>query len=194
MPKIGDITHGRDLGKIGKYISNRKFIYCICPDCSETRWLILRPKTAVGKSRCQRCCGKALNSARRLPHGRGEKSPHWKGGKRLHHQGYVEVWISEESPYYPMATHKRNGGGTIFEHRLIVAQSLGRCLTRQEHVHHRNGIKSDNRYPQNLELISPSTHMLYDKMCAHCKLRKEIRMLKATIAELKSQSTFLPPK
>ena len=188
MQNIGDITRGRDLGKSGKYISNRKFIYCICPECSETRWLILRPKTADGKSRCQRCCGEFSNSSKRLPHGRGENCPRWKGGRRIQDR-YVVRWISEQDPYYSMATKKSHGSGDIMEHRLIMAQSLGRCLVRSEHVHHKNGDRQDNRL-ENLELVSPTNHMLYNKMCAHCKLRKEIKMLKATITELKSQSSF----
>jgi HNH endonuclease len=42
-------------------------------------------------------------------------------------------------------------GQRIAEHRLAVESILGRSLRDFEHIHHKNGIRSDNR-PENLEL------------------------------------------
>jgi HNH endonuclease len=39
----------------------------------------------------------------------------------------------------------------VFEHILVAEEMLGRYLTADETIHHRNGVREDNR-PENLEL------------------------------------------
>ena len=51
---------------------------------------------------------------------------------------------------------KRNGK-RIDEHRLVMEIHLGRKLTRQEVVHHIDGVKQNNEL-SNLELMSLSNH------------------------------------
>lgn len=71
-------------------------------------------------------------------------------GKKVEQgDGYMLVYC----PEYPSA--KPNG--YVLEHRLVMANYLGRPLKQEEHVHHINGNKKDNRI-ENLEIVSNAEH------------------------------------
>lgn len=81
----------------------------------------------------------------------GSAHQNWKGGRSVDHHGYVVLQISG----HPLADSK----GRVREHRLVMSHALGRWITSAEHVHHKNGVKTDNR-PENLQLVSNSEHQL----------------------------------
>ena len=76
---------------------------------------------------------------------KGEKHPNWKGGKQTQANGYILI----KKPNHPFS----NKRGYVYEHRLVMEQHLGRYLTPEEVVHHRNEIKDDN-IPKNLKLFA----------------------------------------
>ena len=80
---------------------------------------------------------------------RGENNPSWKGGRRTNSYGYVYIYSSE----HPNKT-KQN---YVPEHHLVMEKHLGRYLHPWETVHHKNGIKDDNRI-KNLKLLPGDEH------------------------------------
>jgi len=64
-------------------------------------------------------------------------------GKFVRSDGYVAVKVN---------------GRFELEHRVIMAQYLNRPLRSDEHTHHRNGNKSDNRL-ENLEIVGVGEHI-----------------------------------
>lgn len=59
--------------------------------------------------------------------------------------------------YRAISKGKRGEAVRKYEHRMIMEAYLGRELTQDEHVHHINGNKLDNRV-ENLQVITKSEH------------------------------------
>ena len=154
MPEIGEIKTGKNY---------QKFIWSACEICGKERWVMLRfgqPRNI----RCIHCVDKTLMPlGRKFQKGhsepRGEKHPHWKGGRTIL-DGYVYLYLSPDDFFFPMVCKRGSYGGYVREHRLVVAKALGRCLQPWEIVHHKNGIRKDNRYPENLGLTTRGSHTI----------------------------------
>ena len=76
----------------------------------------------------------------------GSRHGSWKGGRTIAN-GYVSVLVASDGTYASM----RNALGYVLEHRLVMAQRLGRPLLPTETVHHIDG-DSLNNSPENLQL------------------------------------------
>ena len=98
--------------------------------------------------------GKPLGYIPKMAFKKGHK-PHNFKGKIVRTHGYISVF----APDHPYRDNKNH----ILEHRLVMETHLGRLLAPMEVVHHKNGVKDDNRI-ENLELfISHSEHMRIHK-------------------------------
>ena len=113
-------------------------------------------KNRLGKIHSRRTKTKISKTLKKLELKR-EKSPAWKGGKRTR-QGYVMLYM----PDYPSSACD----GYVCEHRLIMEKHLGRYLEKWELVHHKNGIKDDNRI-ENLEIVISQKHFGQIR-CPYC--------------------------
>ena len=156
MPEIGEIRKAKELG----YKTYGYYIYQPCPRCRNNRWVRMN-KGKERDKQCFACSEKDPKRKRKISEAtKGEKCHSWKGGRKKI-KGYVQVWISPDDFFYPMADKTNH----VYEHRLVVAKALGRCLHDWELVHHKNHIRDDNRI-ENLELVMAIGHQ-HDHVRGH---------------------------
>lgn len=108
-----------------------------CYKCRTSLWTECKSCNNKIKINQTNLCLKCFN-------GKAENNPAWKGGRRKTSNGYILAWAPE---------HPRAHSKCVLEHILVMEKHLGRLLIDKETVHHKNGIKNDNRI-ENLELWS----------------------------------------
>ena len=124
-----------------------------------------------GKSFCTMVCYRKWRSQHPLVHSikakerislanKGPKNANWQGGRIKTFNGYIKVY----QPGHPFVDRTKR----VVEHRLVMEKFLGRHLEKNEIVHHKNGIRDDNRI-ENLELLTVNSHTKGHKIiCPRC--------------------------
>jgi len=108
-----------------------------------------------------------------------ENNPNWKGGrKKKGRNSYILIHLALDDFFRQMSSKGQKG--YVAEHRLIMAKHMGRNLHSWEIVHHKNGIKDDNRI-ENLQLVSDDKH-------------KQITILERKVIFLSERVTVLEAK
>jgi len=125
-------------------------VHMKCTACGRD---MVKWKSQVSRARRPMTCGPTCRSEKM----RGEGNPNWLGG----------TWTDRRTGYRMMNTEYLGEADRALlpspvpreylEHRLVMARMLGRVLTPEEHVHHVNGVKDDNRQ-ENLTLMDWADH------------------------------------
>ena len=113
------------------------------------------------------------------------------GGRCLNGKGYISLGCCRNHP-------KADKKGRILEHIVVMEKKIGRYLKDGETVHHKNGLRWDNR-PENLELWVSNHHPgqrvadLIDFIAEYYSAEILLR-LKATVINLPTSETSTSPK
>lgn len=134
---------------------NKRFCSRACASKGQAKNQVVKPcevcgtaiKSSPSRGAQRRFCSKACDGTGRTK--RAMERMHNGKAARKDKNGYVLVW----EPEHPSKVFH----GWIYEHRLVAEKALGRYLTSKEAVHHKNGIKDDNR-PENLEVMDGLAH------------------------------------
>lgn len=135
----GKLTRG------GNVPTSRKAVYSfVCMKCSEVAFTTTRKVTGFCSKSCHALYFWDSNTDR---------------SNKIDKDGYVKVIAPLNHPI-----RKNRKSARIAEHVLVMEKMIGRYLVTGENVHHKNGIKADNR-PENLELwvrMQPTGQRLED--------------------------------
>lgn len=134
--KHGKLTLVEYAQQKGEGKESKSLVRCLC-ECGNY-CIIEAANVLSGGTRSCGCLRKAYTDSMH-----GEGHPGWKGGRTFDTNGYVRLWM----PQHPNAYSDK----TVLEHIYVMSEFLGRPLRKGENVHHRNGVKADNRI-ENLEL------------------------------------------
>ena len=180
MPELGEIRDGKEINK-----AKGKHIWIGCEHCGKERWVVFRVSSGEPiRKLCHSCA-----TAHPLT---GALANNWKGGRIKTERGYWFVRLQPNDFFHPMVNKARY----VFEHRLVMARHLNRCLLPWELIHHK-GTKypassienrGDNRL-ENLELLPHRKYHIVDSIVKQhiLLLEKRITLLEADNVLLRKQ-------
>ena len=122
-------------------MQKRTYVKVKCAYCGKEKEM--RSCGVKAKNYCDASCSQKDRLRKPKDH------PNWKGGRRLNHDGYVEVLMPKH--------HRARGNNYVFEHIVVIEKKLGRKLKNDEQVHHIDGDKTNND-PKNLMALKIGQH------------------------------------
>lgn len=132
--------------KRGTLIAN-----CVCDECGKE----FKRYLCMIESQRNFCSSECSSKSQR---GRtGNQASYWRGGRHKSKKGYVLIY---KPKHYPFAKKRKY----VREHRLIMEKAIGRYLRQEEVVHHKNGIKDDNRIENLLLFNDDLEHRGYEAL------------------------------
>ncbi len=174
-PNLGDTTTSKSVGRIGRAVH----IWEACSGCGFERWIKRNTSGVL-------CKGCALRN-----HSFGEDNRRWNSTRRTVTKSGIRVYIGEGHPYFCMA-HRCALGFAILEHRLVMAEHLGRPLEKYEVVHHIDGNNQNNDLANLLLLSAQAHHAAFTLLQTQInKLNKEVSSLRSRVTLLETENTLL---
>lgn len=147
------------------HVTLRRKIQVSCKTCNKP--FFTNPysiNNGGGKFCCRKCYD--ISQKGRIPKNKGKKNPLMWGENHPNFKGGFVDWHGYHT------SHEK--GKRIKTHRLVMEKHLGRTLQRNEHIHHINGIKTDNRI-ENLQIVSRVEHVkIHDTLGKYNHGRKRI--------------------
>jgi len=112
---------------------------------------------------------------------RGPQNANFKGERKTTRGRHKKYWL-----IYKPEHNRADKRGFVYEHIYVWEQANGKPVPKGWHVHHKNGVASDNRL-ENLEAMTSSKHTkVHNDMRA-----KELEDAKVRIKELEAETKEL---
>lgn len=125
------------------------------PFCNRSCYMV-RHRTKAETAQCPGCGKNFARPKRKTPRQTCSRACSYTIRNRNGHR-YLGI-----NGYFYIKSNKKYQ----LEHRLVVEREIGRKLKEGEHVHHINGIHTDNR-PENLQILTHTEHssLHYRDLC-----------------------------